>query len=57
MKASGACMSIAPTMQAVQCCSVAGTSQYFDGDDKGAAGLAGEAEMYPYVSFTISVDG
>jgi len=44
-------------MQAVQCCSVAGTSQYFDGDDKGAAGLAGEAEMYPYVSFTISVDG
>lgn len=36
---------------------VAGTSQYFDGDDKGAAGLAGDSEMYPYVSFTISVDG
>ena len=35
---------------------VAGTSQYFDGDDKGAAGLAGDSEMYPYVSFTISVD-
>ncbi|CAL5223599.1 g6138 [Coccomyxa viridis] len=34
-----------------------GTSQYFDGDDKGAAGLAGDSEMYPYVSFTISVDG
>lgn len=35
----------------------AGTSQYFDGDDKGMAGLAGDSEMYPYVSFTISVDG
>ena len=35
----------------------AGTSQYFDGDDKGVAGLAGDSEMYPYVSFTISVDG
>ena len=35
----------------------AGTNQYFDGDDKGAAGLAGDIEMYPYVSFSISVDG
>ena len=38
-------------------CVITGTSQYFDGDDKGAAGLAGDSEMYPYVSFTISVDG
>ena len=35
----------------------AGTNQYFDGDDKGASGLAGDTEMYPYVSFSISVDG
>ena len=30
----------------------AGTNQYFDGE-----GGAGEAEMFPYVSFSISVDG
>ncbi len=34
----------------VGCC--VGTNHYYDGD-----GGAGESEMFPYVSFTISVDG
>ncbi|KAK9917348.1 hypothetical protein WJX75_003410 [Coccomyxa subellipsoidea] len=34
-----------------------GTSQYFDGEAGATGGLAGESEMFPYVSFTVSVDG
>lgn len=34
-----------------------GTNQYFDGEAGATGGLAGESEMYPYVSFTVSVDG
>ena len=37
-----------------------GTKQYFDGDaGAGSAGVAAgvDGEMYPYVSFTVSIDG
>ena len=37
------------------CCVHAGADKYFD--DKDAGGVAGaEGEMYPYVSFSISID-
>ena len=36
---------------------LSGTSQYFDGEAGATGGLAGESEMFPYVSFTVSVDG
>ena len=36
----------------------AGTKQYYDGDASGgAAASVGDTEMFPYVSFTISIDG
>ena len=34
-----------------------GAKQYFEGDAGSNAGLAGaDSEMYPYVSFTISIE-
>lgn len=36
----------------------AGTKQFYDGETTGGAGASvGDTEMYPYVSFTISIDG
>jgi hypothetical protein len=36
----------------------AGQAQYFEADSGATAGLPiGDSEMYPYVSFTISIDG
>ena len=39
------------------CCMCAGQQQYFNGDNGGSAAMgASETEMYPYVSFTISIE-
>jgi len=36
----------------------AGTKQFYDNEASGNAGAGvGDTEMFPYVSFTISIDG